>query len=55
LTAFDVATLQEIKESVPEWRASQMDAAFAVFESLDEPSGAEEDWRYVDFDLPFST
>ena len=55
MTAFDVATLQEIKESVPEWRASQMDAAFAVFESLDEPSGAEEDWRYVDFDLPFST
>ena len=32
-----------------------MEAAFAVFESLDEPTGAEEDWRYVDFDLPFST
>lgn len=55
LTAFDVATLEEIKESVPAWRASQMDAAFAVFQSLQEPSGAEEDWRYVDFDLPFST
>ncbi len=32
-----------------------MDAAFEVFESLDEPTGAEEDWRYVDFDLPFDT
>lgn len=55
MTAFDVATLQDIKKSVPSWRASQMDAAFALFEALDEPSGAEEDWRYVDFDLPFST
>jgi len=32
-----------------------MDAAFAVFSSLEEPTGAEEDWRYVDYDLPFST
>lgn len=32
-----------------------MEAAFAVFESLEEPTGAEEDWRYVDYDLPFSS
>ncbi|MGH3650370.1 MAG: SufD family Fe-S cluster assembly protein, partial [Acidimicrobiia bacterium] len=32
-----------------------MEAAFEVFETLDEPTGAEEDWRYVDYDLPFST
>lgn len=32
-----------------------MDAAFQVFESLEEPTGAEEDWRYVDYDLPFSS
>ncbi len=32
-----------------------MDSAFAVFESLEEPTGAEEDWRYVDFELPFSS
>ncbi|HEX6222494.1 MAG TPA: hypothetical protein VF115_15490, partial [Acidimicrobiia bacterium] len=32
-----------------------MDAAFAVFESLDEPTGAEEDWRYIEYDLPFSS
>lgn len=31
-----------------------MEAAFQVFEALDEPSGAEEDWRYVDYDMPFS-
>ena len=31
-----------------------MEAAYNVFESLDEPTGAEEDWRYVDYDLPFS-
>lgn len=40
---------------MPAWRASQMDAAFAVFDSLPEPTGAEEDWKYVDFDLPFSS
>ncbi len=31
-----------------------MAEAFEVFRSLDEPTGAEEDWRYVDYDLPFS-
>lgn len=55
MTAFDAATLNRIKESVPAWRAEQMDAAFTVFESLDEPTGAEEDWRYIDYDLPFSS
>lgn len=32
-----------------------MEAAFAVFESLEEPTGAEEDWRYVDYDIPFES
>jgi Fe-S cluster assembly protein SufD len=31
-----------------------MEAAYRVFASLEEPTGAEEDWRYVDFDLPFA-
>jgi Fe-S cluster assembly protein SufD len=31
-----------------------MEAAFEVFQALDEPTGVEEDWRYVDFDMPFS-
>ena len=31
-----------------------MEAAFEVFQSLEEPTGVEEDWRYVDFDMPFS-
>ncbi len=54
MTAFDLNTLARAKTLAPAWRASQMDAAFEVFESLSEPSGAEEDWRYVDFDLAFS-
>lgn len=32
-----------------------MDAAFEVFEALEEPTGAEEDWRYVDYDMPFTS
>lgn len=31
-----------------------MESAFQVFEALDEPTGVEEDWRYVDYDMPFS-
>lgn len=31
-----------------------MDAAYEVFSSLYEPTGAEEDWRYVDFEHSFS-
>jgi Fe-S cluster assembly protein SufD len=31
-----------------------MEAAYEVFAGLDEPTGAEEDWRYVDFDHSFS-
>ena len=55
MPAFDAENLKEIKASVPGWRAAQMEAAFEVFEALEEPTGAEEDWRYVDFDLPFSS
>ena len=55
MTAFDSKVLAKLKEAVPAWRATQMDDAFAVFSSLDEPTGAEEDWRYVDYDLPFTT
>jgi Fe-S cluster assembly protein SufD len=31
-----------------------MEAAYQVFAGLEEPSGAEEDWRYVEFDHSFS-
>lgn len=55
MTAFDAQNLEKLKASVPDWRSSQMDAAYQVFESLEEPTGAEEDWRYVDYDLPFSS
>jgi Fe-S cluster assembly protein SufD len=53
LTAFDLDTLTLIRAAAPKWRGSQMDAAYEVFESLSEPSGAEEDWRYVEFDFTF--
>lgn len=55
LTAFDVENVKTLTKTVPAWRASQMEAAFEVFEALEEPSGAEEDWRYVEYDLPFSS
>lgn len=31
-----------------------MESAHEVFSALAEPTGAEEDWRYVDYDLPFA-
>lgn len=54
MTAFDKENLAVMAESTPDWRRGQMEAAFKVFEALSEPTGAEEDWRYVEFDLPFS-
>ena len=54
MTAFDAASHANSKSDVPSWRATQMDSALEVFESLEEPTGLEEDWRYVDFDLPFA-
>ena len=54
MTAFDQDTLAQIKSAAPPWRMAQMDAAYKVFDRLTEPSGVEEDWRYVDFDLSFS-
>lgn len=55
MTAFDAQSLDSLLATVPAWRAQQMKAAYEVFEALEEPTGAEEDWRYVDFDLPFSS
>jgi Fe-S cluster assembly protein SufD len=53
LTAFDQEHLAQITAAAPPWRRAQMEAAHRVFESLEEPTGAEEDWRYVDFDHQF--
>ena len=55
MTAFDSETLTALTADVAGWRQSQMSSAYAVFESLDEPTGIEEDWRYVDYAMPFST
>ena len=46
-------TLQRLASGLPQWRVDRMSSAFETFESLTEPTGAEEDWRYVDFDLKF--
>lgn len=54
MTAFDSETLNKLTASAPDWRSSQMEAAYKVFESLSEPTGQEEDWRYVEFDASFS-
>lgn len=54
MTAFDVDSLASLTADAPAWRRPQMEAAFEVFQSLDEPTGVEEDWRYVDYDMPFS-
>ena len=54
MTAFDRENLALITASAPGWRRSQMEAAYEVFAALDEPTGAEEDWRYVEFDHSFS-
>ena len=54
MTAFDSAAQSQLMTDVPAWRGSQMESALKVFESLDEPTGVEEDWRYVEYDLPFS-
>ncbi len=54
MTAFDPETHSALTVDVPSWRRSQMNSAFEVFNSLDEPTGVEEDWRYVEYDLPFS-
>lgn len=54
MTAFDATEHFNSTAKVPGWRAAQMEAALKIFESLEEPTGVEEDWRYVDFDLTFA-
>ena len=53
MTSFDTENLARLAANVPAWRASQMQSAFRVFEGLSEPTGVEEDWRYVEYDMPF--
>lgn len=53
MTAFDRPTLDQIAQSQPSWRARQMADAFAAFDSQGFPTGAEEDWKYVDLDFDF--
>ena len=54
MAAFDAAHLEDLKSGMPTWRVEQMSSAFQVFEGLEEPTGVEEDWRYVDFGYRFA-
>jgi len=53
LTALDHTAVETIQKDQPDWRASQIAEAFAAFQAQEVPTGAEEEWRYVelDFDL----
>jgi len=54
LTSFDNKSLDRLAATVPSWRGEQMHAAYRIFDALSEPTGTEEDWRYVEFDMPFA-
>lgn len=54
MTAFDQTALTRITSALPEWRQKGMNSAFEDFRSMEEPTGAEEDWRYVDLGVTFS-
>lgn len=51
MTSFDRDTVDLIARSQPSWRAQQMAAALDSFDALPVPSGAEEEWRYLDLGL----
>ena len=55
MPSFDSENLEKLIAAAPPWRREGMVAAHRVFESLEEPTGAEEDWRYVQFETPFSS
>ncbi len=48
MTAFDSRALDLISENQPAWRVEQMASAWAGFDAQELPTGAEEEWRYVD-------
>ena len=55
MPSFDSVNLEKLIAVAPPWRREQMLASHRVFEALEEPTGAEEDWRYVEFETPFSS
>ncbi len=54
MTAFDQSALTRLAAGLPTWRQDRMASSFESFKLLGEPTGAEEDWRYVDYEMPFS-
>ena len=57
MTALDQISVETIQAGQPDWRAAQIAEALAAFHAQEVPSGAEEEWRYVelDFDLDVLT
>lgn len=53
MSAFDSEGLAQVTAAAPAWRQPLMESAYRVFAALEEPTGAEEDWRYVDFEPRF--
>lgn len=54
MTSFNADNLALLAADVPEWRSTQMKSALKSFDELSEPTGIEEDWRYIEYDMPFS-
>ena len=54
MTAFDQSALLRLQDAAPGWRRSTMEDGFQAFSSLDEPTDALEDWKYVDLDISFA-
>ena len=55
MPAFDAENISKLAATAPSWRREGIESAYRVFEALDEPSGVEEDWRYVDFEPRFGS
>ncbi len=47
----DLTTVERAAETAPSWLADLRQNGFEYFEKLSMPTGAEEEWRYVDLDF----
>ncbi|HJR92357.1 MAG TPA: Fe-S cluster assembly protein SufD [Acidimicrobiia bacterium] len=51
MSARDPDLLEKLAADQPSWRAEQMSAALVAFDAQVTPTGAEEEWRYVDLGI----
>jgi Fe-S cluster assembly protein SufD len=54
LRPLDQTTVERAAETAPSWLADLRRNGFEYFEKLPMPTGAEEEWRYVDLDFELS-